>query len=66
MEKAFKQNCIINTILRIECIYGHRWLLDISSANIRQKNVHGLTNQQLVCVIKGIIVSLLPCLDETW
>jgi hypothetical protein len=65
-QKALKQNCIINTILIRNCIYGHRWFLDISTANVRQKKVHGLTNQQLVCVIEGIIVSLLPCLDETW
>jgi hypothetical protein len=65
-EKALKQNCIINTTLRIKCTYGHRWFLDISTANIRRKRVHGLKNQQLVCVVKRIIVSLLPCLDETW
>jgi hypothetical protein len=65
-EKALKQDCIISTTIRIKCIYGHRWLLDISTASMRRKRVHELTNQQLVCVIKGIIVSLLPCLDETW
>jgi hypothetical protein len=64
-EKAFKQNCIINTILKVKCIYGHRWFLDISTANMKRERVHGLTNQQSVCVIKGIMV-LLPCLDETW